>query len=502
MSLGEKEVSSGTITSILGNRLRLVNRIVDFIAYKRDFIKCRETSSYLLLLSLKKTTMNRIPLIFVSMLTAFASIAQTSTYADFVKKADILKKSPKMGGCLVGSENDGKYVYTIATMDFRAEIVSVEKKDGLVSSFVLNLGNDCWDAVVKPNDETFPTHWVAPGSKDPIVFFKEYFVELEKVPTDLASLRVRAWYKINGLSLKEAFKYQMDGPKGTIVPPFTNEELYADMKPFIDAQAGGAAAAAADKKAKAAEHLAKYSIKGKTVTKIEVMTNSFSSLGYKSTLKIGVKATLSDGTVILTKNLGGEGYLEDYDIKVVGNVKQDYSGDYIVGENPSAKEDIIKIEVTSKHHATFAKATNAIAMTYNSNVELFFNGRNITNTNGENGESLKIEVRSISHTSTSDQLVEYKIVRPDGAVIVVRLKPENVLKVNARGGNGNYRGDSPTNGGNGGNITIYVDPKVGSNYNLVTNNPGGDRGVVPKKEYLTGVAGSDGKVTTIVQTLN
>lgn len=436
------------------------------------------------------------------MLTAFASMAQTSTYADFVKKADFLKKSPKMGGCYASTEKEGKYVYTIATMDYRAEIVSVEKKEGPVSSFVLNLGNDCWESVVKPNDATFPTHWVAPGSDDPIVFFKEYFIELEKVPTDVASLRVRSWYKISGLTIKENLKYQMDGPKGLIEPPFTMEELYADMKPFLDASKAGAAAAEANKKAAEAAHLAEYSIKGKTVTKLEVITNNFTKLGYGSTLKVGVQATLSDGTVIKTKNLGGEGYLEDYEIKVTGNVMKDYSGDYIVGQNPSAKEDVVRMEVSSKHHASLAKASNIVAFTYDANVNLFFNGRYITNNHGEPGETLKMEVRSIVHSMNGEKLVEYKIVRPDASIVVVRLKPENVLKVSAQGADGDYSFDQAKNGGNGGNITVYVDPKVGSNYNLVTDVSGGNRGVVPKKEYIQSSPGNEGKVTIITQQLN
>ncbi|MBK6835528.1 MAG: hypothetical protein IPG89_15135 [Bacteroidetes bacterium] len=136
---------------------------------------------------------------------------------------------------------------------------------------------------------------------------------------------------------------------------------------------------------------------------------------------------------------------------------------------------------------------------------LNFNGQ-WTTSNGDNGKSVRIDVKTAKHSETGEEILEYKIYDDIGKLIhVVKLKRDVLLKVSCNGGYADkqYNAEKRAgNGGNGGNITLNVDPSVGDNYQFDYSNIGGNAGTNTKNPLNNGTNGRDGKFTKNVKTVN
>ncbi|MBK6835527.1 MAG: hypothetical protein IPG89_15130 [Bacteroidetes bacterium] len=203
---------------------------------------------------------------------------------------------------------------------------------------------------LKPNATDFPTYWTAGSTV--VVFYKEYLIILSADPATSDDFEIKQWFMLGKMGIKEKITADMNYSSNKIKPPFTKEELILHLKPFVDASRANKSNKEANAKAAAAEHLAKFSIKGKDVTKIEIETKyNSSSFGVGSTFDYGIIATLKDGSTIKTSNLGGEGYMDDYNVVVSGS----YENGKVSSKPFKYLGDYVLISVTSKHHATMKK---------------------------------------------------------------------------------------------------------------------------------------------------
>jgi hypothetical protein len=423
-----------------------------------------------------------------------------STFNDFVKEANFLKEG-KMGGYYRQSGNEGPY--NIRSSEFNFQITKVVKENGNVVSFDIDFEARP-TMTMKPSDPVAPIFWTCTNNDFwHVICYKEHLIVLNDHPANNPNYSIKQWYKYN-LGMKERVNAGIIGPQGKIVPPFSKEELDTFLKPFVSSRNDMKADQAAAAKKAAEEHFAKYSIKGKEVIKIEINAKYDTKIGQGSAFSYGISATLKDGSVIKTKNIGGEGYIEDYDIIVEGNLEAPYSGQ-IIGYKPTDhKGDYIYISVKSKYHPTLQKAEKKVVFTYNQPVTLNFTSI-YTNRDGVSGPTVRVDVKVVTHSETKEELLEYRIYDETGNMThKIRLKRDVMLKVISNGANAQDRqkDDVCGNGGDGGIITLNVDPKVGDNYQFEYSNIGGKGGVNKDSPLRSGIGGKDGRFTKTVKTIN
>jgi hypothetical protein len=428
------------------------------------------------------------------------NLTAQATFTDFVKEANFLKEG-KMGGYYRRSDNEGPY--NIYSAQFNFKISKVVKENGNVVSFDIE-----YEArpvmTMKPSDPVAPIFWTCTNSDFwYVIFYKEHLIVLNDHPAKNPNYGIKKWFKYN-IGMKERMTAGIKGPEGKIEPPLTKEELDAFLKPFVGARNNMKADEAAAAKKAQEEHYAKYSIKGKDVIKIEIIATYDAKIGQGSAFSYGISATLKNGSVIKTKNIGGEGYIEDYDIVIEGNLENPYSGQ-IIGYKPSKHQgDFIYISAKSKHHPSLPKAEKKVVFTYNQPVTLNFTSI-YTNRDGVSGPTVRVDVKVVTHTETKEELLEYRIYDDAGNMThKIRLKRDIMLKVISNGANAQDRqkNDICGNGGDGGNITLNIDPKVGDNYQFDYSNIGGKGGTNRDSPLRNGAFGRDGRFTKNIKTIN
>lgn len=308
------------------------------------------------------------------------------------------------------------------------------------------------------------------------------------------------------------------------------EELNAEISAYCKATFTQQTSARADvKDAKLAE-LAKYSIKGKEVAKIQVklLNKPVSVAHFSPAIEYGVVATLKDGQIFKTKNLGGKMPWEDFSFKHTG--ASDTPSPARVDEDANdLAQDKIVLNVASKYNANI-KASVSLNATYDIPVQVNHNGywggeahkhrtvfQGIDGQNAGHAKHLTIKVATISHQQTGERVNKIEITDSYSGDVLARFKltPTTNLIVNAKGGNGmdgnNGRESRPEGGnggrgGNGGNVTVLKDASVGA-FSITINNQGGKGGTGGKGHYAgrngnSGTSGSDGTTTSKSSSVN
>jgi hypothetical protein len=302
------------------------------------------------------------------------------------------------------------------------------------------------------------------------------------------------------------------------------EELNAKVSAYCKATFTQQTSARADVKDAKLTELAKYSIKGKEVAKIEVkLLNKPSSVAHFSpAIEYGVIATLKDGQVFKTKNLGGKMPWDDFSFKHTG--ASDTPSPARVDEDANdLMQDKIVLNVASKYNANI-KASASLNATYDMSVQVNHNGywggeahkhrtvfQGIDGQNADHAKHLTIKVVTITHKQTGERVNKIEIINTFSGDVLARFKltPNTNLIVNAKGGNGmngnNGRESRPEGGnggrgGNGGNVTVLKDASVGA-FSITINNQGGKGGSAGKGHYIgrngnSGSGGSNGTTTT------
>jgi hypothetical protein len=251
----------------------------------------------------------------------------------------------------------------------------------------------------------------------------------------------------------------------------------------------------ADKAFEAKE--AKWSIKGKKVSKIEVTDiKAPYSFGYYRSFSFQVKAILTNGKSISTKD---GGFWSDYTITYQnGDVKSK-----TIQDTKFVKGDKIVVTVKSKYDSKIV-ATGDVVMDYSETLTL----NNSSNNWGESAFSYKLEVKQQKHAVTGKAIILIKVTDLSGYkkpkyMIIDADQSLNIYTNGNNGyktvGTGNATGPG-ANAGNGGNITVYKDPSVTSfNINYTMNGGTGGAGTYG---YNRGRDGRDGKYKEIVRAVN
>lgn len=271
----------------------------------------------------------------------------------------------------------------------------------------------------------------------------------------------------------------------------------------VAAQSGDRAQISAKKgEQEAAEKLAN-SLKGKSVKSIAVKwTGNTTETGHLVKVSYGIEATLADGKLLKTSNLGGKMPWDDFKITVQG---AEFGEEMITISIDAAQipSDNVVMNVQSKHQSTIA-TTSKLPIHYNTGLQLNYSGAEggvvhltvSAGYRGGNGQNIIVSVKATT-TANGKQVNQIEISDASSGQVLQRLKmsPNAALTINAMGGRGSYGRDSTRggNGGNGGNVTIVKDPNVGT-FTYTINNQGGNGGKHENVGSYNGQNGSAGSV--------
>lgn len=325
------------------------------------------------------------------------------------------------------------------------------------------------------------------------------------------------YYEWNGKQQAKT-KYVLVKPGGNFSAKLeaTNNEVAkyatATFKNQTAARADVKVAKAADKEKQRKAN----SLEGKEVSKIKIqlVTNPAKVAHFSEAIDYGIVATLADGTVLKTNNLGGKLPWDDFKLSNIGcsNTAERVKVDEDAAKLP---DDQIVLKAVSVYHPSL-KASKALPTTNNVSIQVnrngFYGADRAQATNratagasqrGGNGHDLLIKVKTVKHSQTGGELNKIEIYDQSTEQTVARYKlsPSTQLVINVNGGNGQWGSDGSSNtypngdkggaGGNGGNVQIVKDASV-STLNITVNNKGGKGGAGGKRFNINGTAGSTG----------
>lgn len=270
----------------------------------------------------------------------------------------------------------------------------------------------------------------------------------------------------------------------------------------------------------AAEEEELNTLKGKDIKAINLkLVNNPSNIGHLTIVAIGVAVTLADGTILKTKNLGGQTPYSDFVFEVSGG---DYAGGDFKVANDASKifNDQITIVAKSKY------ANNAISgkfvqpLNYKSDVFYQFQGASgqfgranvvgYSKHGGDGKDGKDVSVTAELKTINGESVNEITITNSMTGELMssCKLHVESKITINVCGGNGgsgasgDYSSDgSGGNGGEGGNAGTVMLSGSGSNtldINVMSNGGRGGQGGKGKTTYdhngTNGSSGSNGSL--------
>lgn len=270
----------------------------------------------------------------------------------------------------------------------------------------------------------------------------------------------------------------------------------------VAAQSGDRAQLSAKKAEQdAAEKLAN-SLKGKSVKSIAVkwIGNTIET-GHLVKVSYGIEATLTDGKLLKTSNLGGKLPWDDFKITVQG---AEFGEEMITISIDAAQisSDNVIMTVQSKHQAAIT-TTSKLPVYYNTGLQLDYSGAaggvvHLTVSagyRGGNGQNIIVSVKATTANGTPVNQIEISDANSGQILQRLKMSPYAMLTINAMGGKGSHGRDNTRggNGGNGGNVTIIKDSNVGT-FTYVVNNQGGNGG---KHEDLSSYDGQNGSAGSV-----
>jgi hypothetical protein len=259
-----------------------------------------------------------------------------------------------------------------------------------------------------------------------------------------------------------------------------------------------------------ADFRAKYSLEHKEVTDIQVVYLNDEGVkgaevdGY---VKVGLIATLADGTKDKTHNLGGNLYIEDF-IDDSGDLNKEYKNDKYGGNchcgygslrvkgNKAPGEKDVYTAVIKPKYAGAASVTITLPLVYRSIVET-----------RSAGATYNVKIKMTKHSETGEDLVYAKL----GKTNYVKIKLDGTLGIDVSGSsggggsngrdcydNGCTAGDSGDggDGGDGGDVSVIRAKNVTRlKLNLSAN--AGSGGMPGMKGHALGDYGTDGYMGTM-----
>ncbi len=270
--------------------------------------------------------------------------------------------------------------------------------------------------------------------------------------------------------------------------------------------------AAAKEASEAAARKAKYSIEGKNVASVKIINfKQPSHFGnYEGSITFDIEATLKDGTKISTEK-SDAGFKSDYVIEyqnMPGKMSSHYSANLYNNTYNTGfiKNDKVVVSVKSKYNPSL-KDSKEVVPTYDyAKGTVYFQW--IGQSGGDNGHNLKLEIKSVKHAVTGEELYQYRLTTLTFNKVICegKIKPDQIMKINAngRGGfNANNSGERAGDAGNGGTVTIYKDPNISSLTGFLdVTVEGGGAGKGANSILYDGRSGRDGKVNIVTKSVS
>ncbi|WP_338761598.1 hypothetical protein WAF17_15815 [Bernardetia sp. ABR2-2B] len=252
----------------------------------------------------------------------------------------------------------------------------------------------------------------------------------------------------------------------------------------------------------AAEALAN-SLKGKKVKNIAVKwISDKDETGHLVKMNYGIQATLADGTVLKTKNLGGKMPWDDFKITVKGGLFGEET--LTIAENANViPNDNVVVSAQSKYQSNI-KTSAKLPVHYNTGLHVNYFGErggvvHLTVSAGYRGKNGKDIIMSVKATTTGNgekvNQIEIKDASSGQVLRKLKMSPNAPLTLNLQGGSGSYGRDNTRggNGGDGGDVTIIKDPSVRT-FTYTINNQGGNGGKHENHSPYDGKRGSKGSI--------
>lgn len=250
--------------------------------------------------------------------------------------------------------------------------------------------------------------------------------------------------------------------------------------------------------ARKAERKAKYGLEDKDVVSIKVELTPVEVkgkilLGQYGKISFNVLATLKDGSVISTSD---GGYFSDYSFSYPHAQEDGY--DLILPV--LSDKDLYQVDVKLKKDPSIT-TSGQITLTYKQDLSFNWSAYGgFSRQDGESARHVDVYIEQTKNTESGEDLLMVRIVDSysDEMLSEFKIDPSKTIYIKLYGGDGGVDEGTPTNAGNGGSVTVHVDPNVNS-YNLKTGLTGGSGG---KGSYYSGADGDDGSVTEIIENVN
>lgn len=277
------------------------------------------------------------------------------------------------------------------------------------------------------------------------------------------------------------------------------------------------------------QHKEKYTLKGKEIEKIEFVfpKGTPKYLSTKTPLEVGYQITLKDGDVFRTNNIGGEAFIDEFEIRFDncgGAVSSISAGSADIGTL-----DVATFYAKSKY-GNSPEIEMSLPIEYDDQITISRNGFTGKHGdlythdagNGSSGGTITRYITTTKHSETGELL--YVVLSKEGSRQGSKFKKDaGGIYLSAAGGDGGNgsKGDNVDeddlkyaenggdggNGGNGGLIKVYVDPsaeKCPIRYNVSGGNGGsGGRGGVcfgnSDRDGDWGTGGSAGTEGTFIK---
>jgi len=249
------------------------------------------------------------------------------------------------------------------------------------------------------------------------------------------------------------------------------------------------------------------SIKGKNVQKLEVVFKTKESeSGMQSKIEYGIKAYLTDKTVMSTPNIGGSMLWEDFTIEAEGAIPNE---EYVTVDTDAKKikNDKVTVIVKSKHHTNLS-ATGEFKLSFNVPIKFEYYGEHgcdglVGGSANRGGNGGDIEMNVCNSADGKYVLMEIFV---NGKLLhnlkVVKGTPVSFYLTGGYGCSGKSTKDSAYggkggDGGRGGNVIINKNPGTTGD-NIIVYNEGGIGGKGGKGTYSYGASGNNGATGTKV----
>ncbi|MCX7743525.1 MAG: hypothetical protein N2167_03070 [Flavobacteriales bacterium] len=220
---------------------------------------------------------------------------------------------------------------------------------------------------------------------------------------------------------------------------------------------------------------AKNSIKGKNITKLEVVWETKESeTGLDSKIFYGIKAYDANGSVYSTSNLGGKLPWDDFEITCKG-AGPGHEFLMVPANCENLSNDYVTLTVKSKHHTNLITSSK-IKLSYVTPVNIVYSGNGSIPGNSDRACSGKSGMDLFLWTTVSaDGSLNLVQVKDAAGNVLhkIKVKPGVPVNVFTRGAGGCSGANKvPGHGGDGGDVTIYKSPGMDISFIQIFNNGG------------------------------